>query len=137
MRTGKTIVAISALALVLGSAFAADKDKDAKAGKDKSTMGNVTRSDDSGFAKMDKDKDGYISKTEAKGKQAFSKDFAKWDMNNDGKLNRAEYLAAAARADVAKTADKVEDKVSGDKSSTGSSAGSSSGSASGSSSKKK
>jgi hypothetical protein len=119
MRIGKSILAASALALAFGSAWAADKDK--------SAAGNVTRSDDSGFAKMDKNKDGYISKAEAKGNPAFSKDFAKRDMNNDGKLNRAEYLAAAARADVAKTADKVQQKASGGKSSAGSStAGSSS-----------
>jgi Ca2+-binding EF-hand superfamily protein len=124
MKTGKSILAVSALALAFGSAWAADKDK--SAAKDKSTAGNVTRSDDSGFAKMDKNKDGYISKAEAKGHPAFSKDFAKRDMNNDGKLNRAEYLAAAAKADVAKTADKVEKKARGDKSSTGSSAAGSS-----------
>jgi hypothetical protein len=113
MKAARLIIATSALALAFGSAVAGDKDK--------SAAGNATRADDSGFAKMDKNKDGYISKSEAKGHPAFSKDFAKRDMNNDGKLNRAEYLAAAARADVATGADKVEKKMGGEKSSTGAS----------------
>ena len=113
MTIAKPLLIASALALAAGSAWAADdkasgsKEKGSSVG---STVGNVTRSDDSGFAKMDKDKDGYISKTEA-GKSAMAKDFAKFDLNNDGKLNRAEYLASAARTDVSRTADKAEDKV--------------------------
>jgi len=120
------VLGASAMALAISSAYAADTAKD----KDKSAMGTVgsaTRSDDSTFAKLDKNKDGYISKAEAMGSAALSKDFAKFDLNNDGKLNRAEYLAAAAKEDTGKVADKVtgKDKTSStgsSSSSTGSSA---------------
>ena len=97
------VLATSALALAVGSAWAEDK-------HEKSKVGNMTRSDDSGFAKLDKNKDGYISRAEAKGDPELSKNFDKWDMNNDGKINRAEYLAAMAKEDAGKVADKVTGK---------------------------
>jgi hypothetical protein len=112
MKLAKTVLIASAFALA-GSVWAADKEK--------STVGNATRSDDSGFAKLDKNKDGYISKLEAKAEPELAKNFDKWDLNNDGKINRAEYLAAMAKEDAVKLKDKVSDKVSGDKSSSGSS----------------
>ena len=103
----KLTLCASALALAMGSAFAADKDHSSTTvGK----AGNVTRSEDSTFAKLDKNKDGYISKAEAAGDMHLSKDFAKFDLNNDGKLNRAEYLAAAAKEDTGKAIDKVTSK---------------------------
>ena len=104
------VLAAAALALAAGSAWAADKEK--------STVGNVSRSDDSGFAKLDKNKDGYISKAEAKHERELSKNFAKWDLNHDGKINRAEYLAAMAKEDAVKAKDKVSDAMSKDKSSS-------------------
>src|SRR5437879_5141105 len=100
------VVSASAMALAIGSAFAADTAKD----NDKTTVGaagNATRSQDSTFAKLDKNKDGYISKDEAMADPKLAKDFAKFDLNNDGKLNRAEYLAAAAKEDTGKLVDKV------------------------------
>jgi Ca2+-binding EF-hand superfamily protein len=116
MKFAKTaVLAASALALAVGSAWAADKEK--------STVGNATRSDDSGFAKLDKNKDGYISKTEARGDGELSKNFAKWDLNNDGKINRAEYLASMAKEDTTHAYDKVKEKMS--KKDTTSSTGSS------------
>ena len=114
------VIGASAMALAIGSAFAADAPK-----KENSTMGNagnVTRSDDSTFAKLDKNKDGYISKAEAMGDARLSKDFAKFDLNNDGKLNRAEYLAAMAKEDAVKAKDKVSSKVGSGTSSSGSTA---------------
>jgi hypothetical protein len=116
------VIGASAMALAIGSAFAADTAKN----KDTTTVGkagNVTRSDDSTFAKLDKNKDGYISKAEAMGDAHLSKDFAKFDLNNDGKLNRAEYLAAAAKEDTGKLVDKASDKINNkdDKASSGSS----------------
>jgi len=101
-----TVLVASAFALAVGSAWAADKDKE------KSTVGNATRSDDSGFAKLDKNKDGYISKAEAKAEPELAKNFDKWDLNHDGKINRAEYLAAMAKEDTGKVVDKVKDKFS-------------------------
>jgi EF hand len=43
---------------------------------------------------MDKDKDGSISREEAKG-TALEKDFAKMEKNNDGKLSQSEVTAGA------------------------------------------
>src|SRR2546423_9523967 len=108
----------TAMALAMGSAFAADKDAKDNSNTTVGKAGNVTRSDDSTFAKLDKDKDGYISKAEAMADPKLHKDFAKFDLNNDGKLNRAEYLAAAAKEDTGKVVDKVTGK---DKASSGSS----------------
>ncbi|HWA39608.1 MAG TPA: hypothetical protein VG873_17270 [Burkholderiales bacterium] len=108
----KALTAAIALAFA-GASFAADKPMDGKNndGKlSKKEASNVSRSDDSGFAKMDKNKDGYISKTESKTHKELSGNFAKWDMNNDGKLNRAEYLAAMAKHDAGRVADKVTGK---------------------------
>src|SRR5580765_8227766 len=125
MNFAKTaVMAASALALAVGSAWAADADKplDSK-NKDghlsKTEASNATRSDYSGFAKLDKNKDGYISKTEAKAEPELAKTFSKWDMNNDGKINRAEYLAAMAKEDTSRVASKVKEKFSDKDSSTG------------------
>ena len=124
MNFAKTaVLTASALALAIGSAWAADKDTTKH---EKSTVGNATRSDDSGFAQLDKNKDGYISKAEAKGDPELSKNFSKWDLNNDGKINRAEYLAAMAKEDTTRAVDKVKDKVSSSKDKSTSSTGSSS-----------
>ncbi len=125
MKLAKTLVlAASTLALAVGSAWAADADKpmdntnnDGKLSKKEAA--NASRSDTSGFAKLDKNKDGYISKAEAKGEQELSKNFDKWDLNNDGKINRAEYLAAMAKEDTGNVASKVKNKVTGKDSSSG------------------
>ena len=124
MKIAKTVLIASAFALATGSAWAADKDKSSSTDKSSAgaTVGNTTRSDDSGFAKLDKNKDGYISKLEAKGEAELSKNFDKWDLNNDGKINRAEYLAAMAKEDAVKAKDKVSSKVGGGNSSSGSTA---------------
>ncbi len=45
------------------------------------------------FKSLDKDKDGYISKEEAKG-TPHDKDFATLDKDQDGKLSREEHAAA-------------------------------------------
>lgn len=45
------------------------------------------------FEQIDKNKDGALSKSEAK--QAPGLDFSKADVNRDGKLSRAEYETAA------------------------------------------
>ncbi len=127
--TNALVLGASAMALAIGSAYAAGTSTK----KDEPVMGkagNATRSNDSTFAKLDKNKDGYISKAEAKADPKLSKDFDSFDLNHDGKLNRAEYLAAAAKEDTGALANRVMGK---DKSSTGSS--SSGGSSSSSTSK--
>ena len=120
--TKSLLVGASALGLAIGSAWAADKDHTTTTvGK----TGRATAAQDSGFAKLDKNKDGYISKAEAVGDAKLSKDFAKFDLNNDGKLNRAEYLAASAKEDVVGVTNKAADKLNGAKdhtATTGSSA---------------
>lgn len=59
--------------------------------------GDKAKSSDSGaeamFKSLDKNKDGYVSREEAKG-TPYDKDFAKLDRNNDGKLSREEHAAA-------------------------------------------
>jgi hypothetical protein len=118
----KALTAAIAVAFA-GAAFAADKPMDGKHndGKlSKKEAANASRSDESGFAKMDKNKDGYISKAEAIANKELTGNFGKWDMNNDGKLNRAEYLAAMAKSDTTAAVDKVTGNKD-DKSSTGSS----------------
>lgn len=126
MKFTKALLMGASLALAVGSAYAADT---ANSKKDQPAMGKVgkaTRSDDSTFAKLDKNHDGYISKAEAIGSARLSKDFKGFDLNNDGKLNRAEYLAAAAKEDTGKLVDKASDKLhsNDNKSSTGSSSSS-------------
>jgi Ca2+-binding EF-hand superfamily protein len=49
------------------------------------------------FQALDKDKDGSISKAEAKG-TPHDKDFATLDKDNDGKLSREEHAAAPEHA---------------------------------------
>ncbi|HYD57468.1 MAG TPA: hypothetical protein VEB41_11220 [Burkholderiales bacterium] len=122
MNLKTVLAAMIAAAFATGTAIAADKPGDARNsdGKiSKKEASNASRSDDSGFARMDKNKDGYISKTEGTGNKELSGNFAKWDMNNDGKLNRAEYLAAMAKSDASTAANKVTGKD--DKASTGAS----------------
>lgn len=119
-----TVMVASVFALAVGSAWAADADKpldgknnDGKLSKKEAA--NASRSDESGFARLDKNKDGYISKAEAKGEPELSKNFDKWDLNNDGKINRAEYLAAMAKEDTGHVVGKVKDKLSDKDSSSG------------------
>jgi Ca2+-binding EF-hand superfamily protein len=113
----RTLVGAAALALAT-SAFAGG---DQASEKNKSNVSNATRSEDSGFAKLDKDRDGYISKTEAAADKKLSQDFGKFDLNHDGKLNRAEYLAARGKEDANTATNKVTGKdraASGSSSST-------------------
>ena len=111
MKFSKSLVlGAASLALAVGSAWAADKpldNKNADGKVSKKEAANASRSDSSGFARLDKNKDGYLSKAEGKGQAELTSNFAKWDLNNDGKLNRAEYLAAMAKHDAGRVVDKV------------------------------
>ncbi|HZQ73540.1 MAG TPA: EF-hand domain-containing protein [Burkholderiales bacterium] len=107
-----------AIALAASPAFAAQQAKERTA---VGTVGAETRSSDSGFARLDRNNDGYISKAESVRDPALKKDFAKFDLNHDGKLNRAEYLAAGAKEDISSLVHKVTGKEKAS-SSTGSSA---------------
>ena len=77
----------------------------AHAGGDKASQG-ASSAGGSGAEKMfqalDKDKDGSITKAEAKG-TPHDKDFATLDKNSDGKLSREEHAAAPEHAGKAKS----------------------------------
>jgi Ca2+-binding EF-hand superfamily protein len=84
----------AALALAVGASYAEDK-----IGRDKN---------DPGFNNLDKNKDGYISKSEAKANPTLYKKFKEADKNGDGKLSRAEYLAAMTKQDATTAKNKIE-----------------------------
>src|SRR2546421_11204730 len=94
---------VVAFARAAGAAWAADTATE----KNKTNVSNATRSEDSTFAKLDANKDGYITKIEAASDTALARDFDKFDLNHDGKLNRAEYLAARAKEDPGSLAAKA------------------------------
>ena len=87
----------AALALAVGAAYADDK-----IGKD---------DNDPGFHALDKNKDGYISRAEAKGNPTLSKNFKEADKNGDGKLSRTEYLTAMTKQDAKTAKNKVENAM--------------------------
>jgi Ca2+-binding EF-hand superfamily protein len=86
----KTLIALS-----VGAAFALPLT--AQAGGDKASQGASASGAEQMFKSLDKNKDGYISRDEAKG-TPHEKSFAKLDKNNDGKLSRAEHAAAQEHA---------------------------------------
>ena len=90
-------VVAAALALAVGAVKAEDK-----VGKDKN---------DPGFAALDKNKDGSLSRTEAMGNAELRKNFDKHDSNHDGKLSRAEYLSAMTKQDAHTAKDKISDTL--------------------------
>ncbi|HEY5897688.1 MAG TPA: EF-hand domain-containing protein [Burkholderiales bacterium] len=87
----------AALALAVGAAYAEDK-----IGKD---------ANDPGFHALDKNKDGSISKSEAKANPELSKKFKQADKNNDGKLSRIEYLEAMTKQDAHTAKNKAENAI--------------------------
>ena len=110
----------AALALAAGSAYAADKDKNAKTDKnavertvDKQQEKGGALNNDTSFRVMDKNNDGYLSKAEAAGNSELAKRFGEADDNKDGKLSRMEYLKVMAKIDTNRVANKVSDKTDG------------------------
>jgi Ca2+-binding EF-hand superfamily protein len=83
----------AALSLAVGAAYAEDK-----IGRDK---------DDPGFNNLDKNHDGYLSRSEAAGNPALAKRFKEADRNGDGKLSRAEYLETMTAQDARTAKDKI------------------------------
>jgi EF hand domain-containing protein len=87
----KTLIALS-----VGAAFALPLT--ASAGGDKAASGATQNSGaEQMFKALDKNKDGFVSRDEAKG-TPHAKDFDKLDKNHDGKLSRAEHAAAQEHA---------------------------------------
>jgi Ca2+-binding EF-hand superfamily protein len=117
MRFAKLVFVASAMALAVSGAYAADKQAKAKDAEP-------------GFNNLDKNHDGYVSRTEAAADKDLAKKFKEADTNNDGKLSRAEYLKVKGKEDVSRATEKVKEagrdvknKVSRDKSEPSSSAG--------------
>jgi Ca2+-binding EF-hand superfamily protein len=93
MKIIKPILIASALALAAGPAFA-----------EKSN-------DDPGFNKLDRNNDGWLSRTEAAKNSYLRKNFKAADKDHDGKLSRTEYLQIMTKKDVSA----LKNKVTGDK----------------------
>jgi Ca2+-binding EF-hand superfamily protein len=99
MRT-KTLIA-TAVAAALAFPLAAVAGGDKKAGASESSAAATQAKSNDGaeamFQSLDKNKDGSLSKDEAKG-TPHEKDFAKLDKDSDGKLSREEHAAAPEHA---------------------------------------
>ena len=95
------ILAGAALALAVGSAYAADD-----AVKKQQEHGGAFNNDTS-FRVLDKNNDGYLSKAEAAGNPDLVKRWKEADSNKDGKLSRVEYFKIMAKIDTHNSADKV------------------------------
>jgi hyperosmotically inducible protein len=63
------------------------------------------------FVKLDKNKDGFLSREEAAADKRAAKFFSKADMNHDGKLNEDEWLKARSMADRKKAGEYVDDST--------------------------
>ena len=97
MRFPKTAITLAAaLALAAGGAFGADKGK---------------KENDPGFNALDKNNDGYLSRTEAAKNPTLAKKFKEADKNGDGKLSRMEYLEPMTKQDASRAKDKVENAM--------------------------
>jgi len=93
-RTLITLSIAAVFALPLTVHAAGDKEKSASGS---AAAGASSSGAEQMFQSMDKNKDGSISRDEAKG-TPHDKDFAKLDKNNDGKLSREEHAAAPEHA---------------------------------------
>jgi len=93
-------IVAAALALAVGASYAADE----HIGKDKSKG-------DPGFNALDKNNDGYLSRTEAAKNPTLVKKFKEVDKNGDGKISRMEYLEAMTVQDASHAKDKVENTI--------------------------
>ena len=63
------------------------------------------------FVKLDKNKDGFLSREEAAADKRAAKFFNKADMNHDGRLSEDEWLKARSMADRKKAGEYVDDSA--------------------------
>jgi Ca2+-binding EF-hand superfamily protein len=99
MKLAKSVmVGAAALALAVGSAYAADN--------------KTARSDpEPGFNKLDKNNDGHLTRAEAAADKDLAKRFKEADRDGDGKLSRTEYLTVKAKKDANTAKEKVGNAV--------------------------
>jgi hypothetical protein len=101
MTRNKTLIAAAvAAALALPLASMAGGDKKTSSTGESSAAATQAKADNGAeamFKSLDKNKDGFLSKDEAKG-TPHDKDFATLDKNSDGKLSREEHAAAPEHA---------------------------------------
>ena len=71
-------------------------------------------STDPGFNALDKNNDGYLTRTEAAKNPDLTKNFKTADKNGDGRLSRTEYLAVMTKKDL----NTAKEKVTGSKDSS-------------------
>jgi hypothetical protein len=109
----------AALALAVGSANAADKAKTGSTGATANHIGTYPKANDPGFNKLDKNHDGYLSRSEAAANPTLAKRFKEADRDGDGKLSRTEYLTVMTKKDIGT----LEQKVTGKKESSASAGG--------------
>jgi Ca2+-binding EF-hand superfamily protein len=96
----RTVIALAGIVLLLAAAQGQTQSKDDKAPPKKGPLGKTPEEVVENLLKaMDTDKDGKISRAEAKGKMAES--FDKIDVNKDGYLDRKELLLMAQRMLIA------------------------------------
>jgi len=115
MKLARSLLIGAAFALAAGctddkpkSGRAADKNNDGKissagtqsAAKPTRTAANKSRPQNAAFDALDKNGDGYLTRTEARANPYLASNFKPADRNNDGKLSRAEYRAVMAKNDV-------------------------------------
>ena len=89
MKIVKPLLIASAIALAAGQAFA-EKSKD-----------------DPGFNKLDRNNDGWLSRSEAAKNSYLRKNFKAADRDRDGKLSRTEYLEVMTKKDMSALKNKV------------------------------
>jgi hypothetical protein len=101
----------SLIALSIAAGFALPLTAQAGGDKDKSAASGASGASgaEKMFQAMDKNKDGFVTREEAKG-TPHDKDFAKLDKNSDGKLSRQEHAAAPEHAGEKAAAGGTSDK---------------------------
>ena len=93
------------LALAVGTAYAE------KGAIEKQQDKGGALNNETSFRVLDKNRDGWLSRTEAAGNPDLAKRFKEADSNSDGKLSRVEYFKIMAKIDTHNTADKVSNKT--------------------------
>jgi hypothetical protein len=101
MKLAHTLALTAALSLGVLSAQAAEPKPDSKtegasSAGTSAAAGGVSRDLDQQFRKLDKDRDGFLSKQEAASDGVSGEDFDKHDKNHDGKLDEAEFQSLQA-----------------------------------------